>query len=60
MTKPDKETALNGYRPLTEGYQPSLQAPLQKGYTPPSATSTTPPKPPSGGSSAAKPAAKQA
>ena len=45
------QTANDGYRPLTEGYQPGSQV-IQKGYTPP--VSHQPP-PPRGGSGAMKP-----
>lgn len=43
--------ANDGYRPLTEGYQPGSQV-VQKGFNPP--LSSQPP-PPRGGSSASKP-----
>ncbi len=35
--KPTTDTYIthHGYRPVTEGYQPGLQTPLQKGFTPP-------------------------
>ncbi len=42
----------DGYRPLTEGYQPGSQV-IQKGFTPPASQQPPPPK---GGSSASKPA----
>ena len=45
-------TANDGYRPLTEGYQPGSQI-IQKGFTPPPARQPPLPK---GGSSATKPA----
>lgn len=49
----------DGFRPLTEGYQPGAKIPLQRGYAPngpDTAGAPPPPKPPRGGSSAAKPA----
>ncbi len=61
MAKSDRQTTHDGYRPITEGYQPGQAEPLQKGYTPAtnaSRNSQQPPKPPSGGSSAAKPTQK--
>ena len=64
MTKAtiERRFTQDGFRPLTEGYQPGSNVPLQKGYTPSSSPVAQPatPKPPSGGSSAAKPASKQA
>ena len=44
-------TANDGYRPITEGYQPGSQV-VQKGFTPPA---SPPPPPPRGGSNAMKP-----
>jgi hypothetical protein len=44
--------AMDGFRPVTEGYQPGSQI-VQKGYVPLAAA--TPVSPPSGGSSAMKP-----
>ncbi len=59
MAKSDRQMAQDGYKPLTEGYQPGrVLEPLQKGYTPTSTSTNAqqaPPQPPSGGSSAAKP-----
>jgi hypothetical protein len=58
MAKSDRQMTQDGYRPLTEGYQPGRAQPLQKGYTPTSTSTSTqqaPPPPPRGGSSAAKP-----
>ena len=43
--------ANDGYRPLTEGYQPGSQV-IQKGFSPPISRQPPPPK---GGSSASKP-----
>jgi hypothetical protein len=42
---------MDGFRPITEGYQPGAQ--FQKGYTPQAVGKA--PKPPTGGSSASKP-----
>ncbi len=53
MTKETKHMAMDGFKPLTEGYQPGSQI-LQKGFVP--LASGTPVSPPRGGSSAAKPA----
>ena len=61
MAKSDRQMTHDGYRPITEGYQPGQAQPLQKGYTPATNASggpQPPPPPPSGGSSAAKPAQK--
>jgi hypothetical protein len=62
MAKPDTKTTHDGYRPITEGYQPGQGEPLAKGYIPTAGSAVdaqqTPPSPPSGGSSAAKPAQK--
>jgi len=54
MRNDNKHMTQDGFRPLTEGYQPGSQI-LQKGFVPVS-TGATPAKPPSGGSSVAKPA----
>ena len=55
MTKPsDKRLAQDGYRPLTEGYQPGSQV-IQKGYTPSAASNYVQPPPPRGGSGVMKP-----
>ena len=45
--------ANDGYRPITEGYQPGSQV-VQKGFTPPASRQ---PPPPRGGSNAMKPGA---
>lgn len=59
MAKSGKQMAQDGYKPITEGYQPGRGQPLQKGYTPTSSNGPTQQtQPPSGGSSAAKPAQK--
>ncbi len=42
---------MDGFRPITEGYQPGAQ--FQKGYAPQAVSKA--PKPPTGGSSASKP-----
>jgi hypothetical protein len=60
MTKSDRLTH-DGYRPITEGYQPGRPQPIQKGYAPvtnASGNAQQTPPPPRGGSSAAKPVKK--
>ena len=61
MAISNRRMAQDGYRPITEGYQPGKGQPLQKGYTPTtnSGNAQSAPKPPSGGSSAAKPPTKK-
>jgi hypothetical protein len=60
MVKSARGFAQDGYRPITEGYQPNNDPNVaQKGYVPAPAASAAPLKPPSGGSSAKKPADKQ-
>ncbi len=48
---PSRVLAQDGYRPLTEGYQPGSQV-VRPGFAPSTARQ---PSPPSGGSSASKP-----
>ena len=48
--------ANDGYRPITEGYQPGSQV-VQKGFTPPASRQPPPPK---GGSNATKPTSSSA
>jgi hypothetical protein len=53
--------AQDGYKPITEGYQPGKPQAVQKGYTPATggnAQQQSAPPPPSGGSSASKPLSK--
>jgi hypothetical protein len=61
MAKPDRQMTHDGYRPITEGYQPGRGQPLEKGYKPGTAggnAQQAAPPPPRGGSSATKPAQK--
>jgi hypothetical protein len=59
MAGSDRRTANDGYRPITEGYQPRKPQISQRGYTPAQSGNSgqQAPKPPSGGSSASKPSA---
>jgi hypothetical protein len=61
MASSDRCMAQDGYKPITEGYQPGKPQPAQKGYTPATggnAQQQSAPPPPSGGSSASKPPSK--
>ncbi len=61
MAKSTRGFAQDGYRPITEGYQPNIDPKdvIERGYVPQGRGQGATPKPPSGGSSIKKPANKQ-
>jgi hypothetical protein len=61
MVKSTRGFAQDGYRPITEGYQPKFDPKdtISRGFMPQGNSEAAPAKSPSGGSSAKKPADKQ-